>query len=250
MQTRKDTVESGFSFVLHKNMTRALSMDSLFYPFSLGLHRILVEEEENNYINVSQSDVIRFFLRHHLLSELYEKEVDSIFSKREFQVVKDVDNVINSYKLLAETYQTAAAVINEDGTLVATLSSTDLRNITPNILESMDEMSVKEFLVIQAEHVQEPVVVTENSIFFDIIWKLVNFKVHRVWIVNNEKKPIGVISLTDLFHFLTDYTGYGDRDLDLLSGLTPRVDSNTLEHLRDGAPSSEPVPEVDNQAIV
>ncbi len=50
-----------------------------------------------------------------------------------------------------------------------------------------------------------PVTVTEWSTFEDVVLKLAATRVHRVWVVDDDNKPIGVISLGDVFRVFLPY---------------------------------------------
>jgi 5'-AMP-activated protein kinase regulatory gamma subunit len=217
-------LEYGFSFVLRKDQSEALAIDSLFYPFSVGLHRLLVEINEDEYVNVSQTDVIRFLLKNNFLDPWKNSTVEtagSIAHIKDIIVVKDTDNVVKSYELLTHSYQTAAAVVNEKGELISTLSSSDLRQITPELLKDMKFLSVRKFLLYYRSELRKPIVTTEDEKLIDQARKIVQNKVHRVWIVDNDKKPYGVLSLSGIFSVLSGY----EKNLELIDKLDKKIET-------------------------
>jgi len=228
LQKKRPGLEFGFPFVLKKNLSESLTIDSLFYPFSIGLHIILVEILDKDYVNLSQSDVVRFLYYQNLLPSKSQMHMIGGISyiahmSKEILVVEETENVVQAYLMLSSTFQTAAAVVNEEGVLVSTLSSTDLRNLTLELLGEMRQMSVRKFLLHtkNEKDYRSPVcLVTEESTLIEIVRQIVEFRVHRVWIVDNEQKPFGVISLSDIFRVLARY----NKKLDLLDKLEPKID--------------------------
>jgi len=192
------------------------------------LHRILVEILDKDYVNLSQSDVVRFLYYQNLLPSKSQMHMIGGISyiahmSKEILVVEETENVVQAYLMLSSTFQTAAAVVNEEGVLVSTLSSTDLRNLTLELLGEMRQMSVRKFLLHtkNEKDYRSPVcLVTEESTLIEIVRQIVEFRVHRVWIVDNEQKPFGVISLSDIFRVLARY----NKKLDLLDKLEPKID--------------------------
>ena len=51
-----------------------------------------------------------------------------------------------------------------------------------------------------------PITVTESATFEDVVMKLAATRVHRLWIVDSEEKPIGVVSIGDVFKNMLPWT--------------------------------------------
>jgi CBS domain-containing protein len=99
------------------------------------------------------------------------------------------------------------AVVDEDGELVHNTSSTDIK-LWLQSSTSLD-MSIEDFLVTIRRSAADtkavfPVsYVTMDAQVSKAMEKLYRTRYHRIWIVDEDKKPIGVMSLTDIFKFLT-----------------------------------------------
>jgi len=242
--------EFGFPFVLSKKLSHSLTLDSLFYPFSAGLHRLLVEIEYKEYINISQSDVVRFLLQNSLLTKYADTKIGTgafLADIKDVIVFQEGYNVVRSFARLAECYQTAAAVVDEDGSLITTLSSTDLRGLTPELLPRMKYMSIREFLLFYRKDrgLRPPIVVREDDDLLEAMWKMVHFKVHRVWLVDDyvSKKPFGVVSFSHIFRILSGY----EKKFELFEKLSPKVEfqkpevstGEKIEPVAECTPASE-----------
>ena len=95
----------------------------------------------------------------------------------------------------------ALPVLNEKGEIVATLSSSDLKELTPQKLQTVLFQPL-EFL--QAIHggvkPAKPITCYQTDILQDVMLKALTAKVHRVWIVDSAEKPLGVLSYSDMIN--------------------------------------------------
>lgn len=106
-----------------------------------------------------------------------------------------------AFKKMAEENISALAIVDkENGKLVGNLSASDLRSLNAQKLPSIVRY-VGNFLVVQYGYVKKPLTVTTNSTLDDVIQIILDKKVHRVWIIDEDRKPTGVITLTDVLLF-------------------------------------------------
>ena len=91
----------------------------------------------------------------------------------------------------------SAAIVDEHGKLVDTLSATDFLFTAQSSLKELGK-PVKEYLN-DAFGQRTPVVVGKDQVFGDVIEVLAMRDVHRVWIVDEKNgKPIGCVSMSDI----------------------------------------------------
>jgi len=98
----------------------------------------------------------------------------------------------------------ALAIVDENGVIVGTLSSADLRGFTHEKLGNI-LLPVLEFLKAQGTH-RAPVVCEPSISIKEVVALMINEKVHRVWLVDDDNKPVGVVSMTDIilyFYYAT-----------------------------------------------
>jgi len=99
----------------------------------------------------------------------------------------------------------ALPIINNSGKLIDTLSASDFRCVT---LESLKDtlLPVCEFLKKERGKLGYDLVMgAVDETLFSIVDKIMVSGHHRVWIVDNHRKPIGVVSLTDIIKAFSDY---------------------------------------------
>lgn len=185
----------------------ASSIESVLKFFAGGLaHRCIVhlpqdeaKGESAKSVVFSQSDMARFLAKYansttELNSFFSKKVLDVIAKNRDMVLIHSDKTVWEAVQLLQEKQVSALAVVNADGKLVANFSASDLRGLKfsdfPSLLQSLDK-----FLPASSKN---PKVVMEDVSLSHVLFSLSDNKIHRVWLVDSDKKPLGVISLTDI----------------------------------------------------
>jgi len=181
---------------------------SLMRPFvTSGTHRLLVKvnhvliREQCPYRILSQSDVVRFLVKNSekLGTNFLRATVSSLGL-----VAGSIDSKIFAVEPLFNGFQwlyltpnpSALAVIDEYGKLMGTLSVSDVRGVPLNNIQDTLQMSVRDFLT--QTNQKEQVTCVPDSTLSEVMKSLVDNQVHRVWVVDQGGKPIGVVTLTDI----------------------------------------------------
>jgi len=135
-----------------------------------------------------------------LLQELIE-------SKYITSPVKSVSaklSALSAFEQMSKLDLSGLAVVDDDGVLIHNTSATDIK-LWLSASEKLN-MSIEAFLIqIRKASLDEryPVTMcTAKDSLKRAIEKLKATKYHRMWIVDAEKKPIGVLALTDIFKFV------------------------------------------------
>jgi len=177
-----------------------------------GIYRILVTAQDVLHTKIiTQTDLVRF------LHKNWDKFPDwkncSLKDNASFNVsflkrvftVNSIDTAIQGFQLMRLKQVNALAVVNESGTLVTTLSDADLRGFTREKLETL-LFPITQFLTRTHGSVLKPVVCHPTDSLKTVLDLLISEKVHRIWIVDDHHKPIGVVSLTDIALFFYSHT--------------------------------------------
>jgi len=174
-----------------------------------GLHRVPIVDENRNLITViSQSQIVNILLRNlDILGEKKDKPVNQMDRYYEEVVSIHQDGLaIDAFKTLVEKNITGLAVVDNDGKLKENISMKDLKAMsTDTRLFWRLYQTVHNFLlkVRKETHGDRPhtiVTVKPDDTLETVIKKLAEHKIHRVYIVDEQKKPVGVISLKDVLH--------------------------------------------------
>jgi len=100
----------------------------------------------------------------------------------------------------------AVPVLDSDGTIVASFSATCLRGL-PSVEFGDFLLPLDKFLERRYPSGFQPLTASEHDTMECVIRKMVGkqgVSHHRVWVVNQNKKPIGVISMTDIMKSIRD----------------------------------------------
>lgn len=180
-----------------------------------GLHRVAVVDLKTGSVVkiISQSAVMKFLVAHpEALACLQAPTVASsgIGLKHVVAVAAEAP-VLDGLKLLQQHHLSGLAVVDAEGTLVTTMSSSDLRTAVSGERFRFAGISVLEFVQRSREldgKQEKPAVVTvsaETSLL-DVFRKLAKTGLHRIYVVDAAHKPVGVVSLKDLLRYVTHHT--------------------------------------------
>jgi len=167
--------------------------------------RVLVRKQDHSYKLLSQSDIIAHLHANKAdwkglgirISEMenllhpYDKPVVSIGAN---------DRAIEGFLKISDANVPAVAIVDEFGGIVGNLSASDLRGIDEDTINSIFLPAMKFLKLLSGSKSTQPICCSIDEELTGITSKLAETKVHRVWVVNWEGKPRGVISLTDVIN--------------------------------------------------
>ena len=86
-----------------------------------------------------------------------------------------------------------------------------MRVCSPSPCSAADgvNQSVEEYLKANSKASLTPLTATPTTTLSDAVQKMVDAKVHRLWVVNEANEPVGVASLTDVFKVVRDHDDGG-----------------------------------------
>lgn len=179
-----------------------------------NVHRLpVVTEEGDRFLGViTQIDLVRWLHAHR--DELPEslkrlKVRDSRLGGVEMVTVASNATVIEALILMDEKKVSALPIVDLDGHLRGNISATDISRLGISPSDKAHDLLQKLFIPVASFHTEPVVTCTMDTPIAEIL-AAVNFnRVHRLWVVDNNTKPISVISLGDvLTHFVPPAEGY------------------------------------------
>jgi len=143
--------------------------------------------------------------------------------KKEVITILNTETAYKSFKLMIEKGVNGLAVVNRDGELVGNISISDIKLIGWNAdYWNLLGFSIKDYLQQICNHpesvirdynfwtIDHPQHVALSCKMYDKLSTAIRmmcfFKVHRVYIVSDDKKPIGVIAMHDVLRELVPST--------------------------------------------
>jgi len=170
-------------------------------PFSHGIHRILIMKRDSNMIVgvLSQVDVVKFCVQ--CERKEFEKPVSQLKHKTENLVtVPQESTSFDSFVTMREKGLSSVGVLNHLGQLIGNLSAADLRMCAKDL--SLLLRSTKDYLkmIRKAEGKPDDFIVacSPETTLMKAGEMMAREKVHRIYMIDPNKKPIAVISFTDI----------------------------------------------------
>jgi CBS domain-containing protein len=185
-------------------------ISSVIPLFANGIHRTPIFDEAGNIVGTtSQSDIIRLLSENVHMGKL--KEMGEMTAEQlqmglvtPITVPKNAP-VIEVLKTIQDKAVTAVGIVEEDGKLAGNFSATDLEGMYvdkwPNFL-----LPVGDFLQQHSPNSLNSICCTRKTTLIDICKEFAQTKVHRLWVVDDDYKPIGVVSTTDIMKIIQDYS--------------------------------------------
>jgi len=190
-------------------------LTKLLEHFCSGTHRVFVFDSAGSFLGVlSQSDLIKMLNAH-------QKELGPVLSRS----IKDLGlgtalvvslewnhSVIEAIQKMQEHNISSVALVDDAGLLMSVLSMTDIKYVfrakTLNVLN----MSCQDYIcsVRRAQSLEDregkdvyPFFgIQASSPLSHALGRLVATRTHRLFLVGSDSRPLGVISLTDIFRAL------------------------------------------------
>jgi 5'-AMP-activated protein kinase regulatory gamma subunit len=172
------------------------------------VHRIPVVDGEGELKTlVSQSHVAALIYKHMTkFGELADKTVEALhLGLGEVFTVTTAQQAIDAFKLIHEKGVSAVGVVNEEGVLVGNISVSDLKSIGyDGRLFARLFTSVPDFINDTQPKGMRVITVTPETTFGNTVGKLCDNNIHRVYVVDEHSKPIGVISFLEILQTVVD----------------------------------------------
>jgi len=163
---------------------------------------------------VSQSDMIQFLQPNiNIFADWKNTEVGSLRSAAGPAVTVSTDaSTLFAFIQMENQGVSSVAVVEHQGILVGSVSVSDLRSLDPTQLESL-HLPVMEYLKKRDTSAPKvPLTCVARSTIEEAINLLAEARVHRLWVVDERwKKPIGLVSLTDIMQSLYEQVKEGER---------------------------------------
>lgn len=182
-------------------------LSKLLDPFSLGVHRVLVREHDNDgnavFRTVSQTDLVAYIQKHSdELKDVLQQDISALGlanpSGGMVITMPSTETALQGFQRLTMKNVNAVAVVDQEGKIVGTLSASDCRGLNSSNLADVLK-PVLEYLKSRGS-LAVPVSSDDKATLLDVALKMSTAKVHRVWILNSAQQPIGVVTQSDVIH--------------------------------------------------
>jgi CBS domain-containing protein len=169
--------------------------------FMNGVHRVPVLDDEDKLVSTfSQSDLVRLireYMKDHALGFLGKKTVEDVgLAEEKIIAVETTCPILAVMHLMNTNKVSAIALVDADSKIVGNFSATDLRGLfREHLADLMKPADV--FLKEHSPKSFSPLTCQKSDTLADVIDKLLDSRVHRLWVVE-DNKPVGCVSLGDI----------------------------------------------------
>lgn len=188
--------------------------------FSRGVHRVPVYNRASTVVTniISQSDIIKFIMGkmdeagnpEAVLGSLMGKTVDELRLGTKPVVSMSGDlPAFKALQLMVRSRVSAVAVVDKVGQLMADFSATEVRGLSVDNFPSLRkpvitflEQSRSRIGRAECYPFSTPIICTGDTPIETVFLKLHMHGLHRLWIVDEMARPLGVITLTDMMRLL------------------------------------------------
>eukprot|EP00003_Mantamonas_plastica_P020218 TRINITY_DN3268_c0_g1_i1.p1 TRINITY_DN3268_c0_g1~~TRINITY_DN3268_c0_g1_i1.p1 ORF type:complete len:313 (-),score=111.13 TRINITY_DN3268_c0_g1_i1:26-934(-) len=172
--------------------------------FAAGTQRCPVLDHEDKLVNiVAQSDVVKVLAKegkgHIKLSG--DKTIKELNLHKTSKLIHchEGTTVMKAISRIDRKGVHGLAIIDQDKKLTGTFSSADLESILKDDLPNLT-MGVVEFLEKYSPDSLNVSVLQEDSTLADALELFATSNVHRLWVLDEDYKPEGVVSMSDIMH--------------------------------------------------
>eukprot|EP00276_Gloeochaete_wittrockiana_P004922 CAMPEP_0184646986 /NCGR_PEP_ID=MMETSP0308-20130426/3821_1 /TAXON_ID=38269 /ORGANISM="Gloeochaete witrockiana, Strain SAG 46.84" /LENGTH=398 /DNA_ID=CAMNT_0027077543 /DNA_START=111 /DNA_END=1307 /DNA_ORIENTATION=- len=181
-------------------------LSKLIQMFGSGVHRALVRVAPPSPTNplvddgvrlVSQTDLVRWLLAH---SQFFPVQMEyKVKSFAIFEPVKmsSAERTLDGFLLMSNRGVSAVAIVDDENHLIDTLAASDLRLLSTESVATLNRPA-SFYLYKDGVPPRVPVTVNEDETLLQVIQRLVDFSLHKLWVVDGHNKLMGVVTMTDV----------------------------------------------------
>ncbi|EGD83241.1 hypothetical protein PTSG_03873 [Salpingoeca rosetta] len=198
-----DPNTSRFSPFVPLDEERSTMLDVMLLLGKYALHRAYIVHTCGDITNViTQSAVVKFLHEHkERMASTMNRTLKQLGLGQKAPVTVTTDDTFwTAFKLMREKCVSALPVVDDTGVNVGVVSSRDARLmiVRPTRLRFVNQpLSLFNDLHVAPFDV-ETVCCTLESTLGDVVDRLISTQVHRVFVVDDKKHPVGVVALRDV----------------------------------------------------
>jgi CBS domain-containing protein len=171
---------------------------------SNGIHRVLITDNGMVTNIISQSDIIRAVVnRMDVVGRRARLRIEETqLVTKPVATIASTQTVVKALHLMRLKGVTGLPVVDElTGKVVASFSSSDILGLSEDTFYTL-ALKIPDFLLKFYGFIKPPIVCLGSDTVENLFFKFVVYGIHRIFIVDENMIPTGVISLTDVMKFL------------------------------------------------
>lgn len=185
--------------------------DVLDLTVSANLPRVPVMNKHKVVNMITQMQLVQYLITNRAdFQQLASKKIADLYLSGTDNVYTIEENMptVNAFVYMAEKGVQGLAVVNSEGQFVDAINTFDTKGLVHGDFFSDLRQPVVRYLskarILMNKHMA-PLVCTKEETLVELLHKMALEQVYRVFIVDEEKKPVSVISLRDILKCLHSY---------------------------------------------
>jgi CBS domain-containing protein len=187
----------------HHNVSELLAL------LKRGVHRVMVLDENGKVeCLIAQSDILCLLEKDlkakypHLAAKTMEELGLDQTQKPPLFTINVTARTLYAFHQMVEHGVSGVAVVDDAGVLQGNISVSDLRGLAAADLGSV-LLPVGGFLKERVKQ-ETPVMCSTETTFETAIHRLAHHRVHRLWCTDSTRRPVSVVSLTDILRVIDE----------------------------------------------
>jgi len=157
---------------------------------------------------LTQSRLIEYLYDNSLLGKNINQTIAELnFAQKKVVSIQESKTLLEAFNLMNSTKVSSIAVLNLDGTILTNLSGKDLKGLRNDPPFVHLQKTVRDLISSSRQtdyHTfATAICVLPTDSFYQAIGKLVKTKAHRLYVIDDYKRPVGVLSLNDVIEKLS-----------------------------------------------
>ena len=157
---------------------------------------------------LTAGDIINhFYEKLAILRDFPDRTVEAVLKKafKSVHSLKSSERAIDGFSKMVENNVSGLAILNDDDTLCNVLSAKDLKQVQGSSFSTVF-LPVGKFLDEKIKRQKKFVSVKKDSTLKEVMKEFVDLKIHRLFIVDDNNKVVGVITGSDVVAAILEFT--------------------------------------------
>jgi len=187
-------------------------IDALFLFCETRTRRMAIVDFDTDTVTniLTQSAVVSWLSKHvKLLPFAHDTVQDLKLGFKKVLTVDSTSNAIDAFKLMANNRITSVGLTDTEGKLVSVLSVKDIKVLNmANPFKLLFHSAIKYVQSVRESEVQESIPTihcTPKNTLIDILTRISSLRIHRMFVVDENIRPVGIISLGDILQVTLDH---------------------------------------------
>jgi len=206
----KDVIRSPFTKIkTHRTLLKGFSLFSAWETLCLtNSNRVAVLNESDQVIDIITGSMLIDFLWQNIekIGDIAQRIVCNftIEPTELLTTINKTTKAIVAFREMVRLEKSGLGVVDDNGKLVDNISPRDLKgihtdaNVFWRLWSTITEYKKRERSEHDAKVPSELIYVTNHDSLYTVVEKMATLHIHRVYVVDGEKKPIRVITQTDI----------------------------------------------------